>query len=153
MTNKSGCLLFFLELLKNNKKETSLPYAKSKFLSIPEYSYYRVLKETLPEYMIMSKVRLEDIIHVKKGTSKQEFNSARGKIKSRHIDFIICDEQANILLAIELNDKSHQAEDRIERDKFIQDALNIAGIKIIFQECKKAYSKDDIAEITQILKL
>lgn len=139
--------------IANEPKPIQLPYEKRKLLTPAENSFFKVIKEYLPNYMIMSKVRLEDIIYVKKGTPQEEFNSARGRIKSRHIDFVICDEQTNILLVIELNDKSHQTEDRIERDKFIYSALNTAGIKIIFQECKKAYSKDDIAEIITHLQV
>ena len=61
------------------------------------------------------KVRLEDFIYV---TNKQELYKYRGYIKSRHIDFLICDNDLHIKFAIELDDKTHNTEKAKSTDEF-----------------------------------
>ena len=57
--------------------------------------------------------------------------AARGKQTSiastaKHLDFVICNKDLAPVVAIELDDASHDAEDREERDDFV-DAVLRAG--------------------------
>ena len=45
---------------------------------------------------------------------------------------------------VELDDKSHQQADRVERDMKVDDALSQAGIPIFHFPAKTAYSVQDI---------
>ncbi len=55
------------------------------------------------------------------------------KIRSKHIDFILC-KKDNLYpeLLIELNDNSHKTEDRAKRDELIEKICEKVGYKIIF---------------------
>jgi len=111
-------------------------------MSNAELSFYLTLK-TITTDTIFTKVRLEDIIEVKPGTP--EYHAYRNRIKSRHVDFVLCDPQTGeIKGAIELNDKSHNQQYRKERDEFIRTALQAAGIKLVEIPAQKAYTKEDI---------
>ena len=77
---------------------------------------------------ILAKIRLADLIEVNQGTN--EWNKYFAKIKSKHIDFAIADNM-KIIVIIELDDKSHEKQNRIERDEFVDAALTKTGYKII----------------------
>jgi len=107
-------------------------YQKRPSLLTPsELKFYNALIPiaTTKKLIICPKVRLEDIIEAPKGP---DYNAARGRIKSRHIDFMLCDPNTlQPILALELDDNSHDRPDRQERDQFIDKALGTAGINIL----------------------
>lgn len=71
---------------------------------------------------VFAKVRMEDLLWLPKGTEKRQ--SWRGRVKSRHIDFVVCDlATSRPLVAIELDDASHGRRDRRERDAFVDSFL------------------------------
>ena len=70
-----------------------------------------------PAYHIHSKVRLEDIIRVKRGLPEKTRWAARGRVKSRHVDYLITNRAGHIILAIELDGRSHDARNPSESDK------------------------------------
>ena len=54
------------------------------------------------------------------------------KISQKHIDFVLVDaSDTAIRLAIELDDRSHDRQDRRARDAFVDGALDVAGIPIL----------------------
>lgn len=113
-------IIFFIVVRINEKKEIPIrpkeiipenaneyyPYSKKFLLTKTEYYFYRILKEKCDKnnLLICPKVRMEDFINV---DDKQNINKYRGYIKSRHIDFIICNKDLYILAGLELDDPSH----------------------------------------------
>ena len=87
-------------------------YAKKNLLTKAEYSFWKILYIACEErkFIICPKVRMEDFLSIVK-TEKKEIMRYRGYIKSRHIDFIICDNALHILAGIELDDNSHKKDD------------------------------------------
>jgi very-short-patch-repair endonuclease len=80
---------------------------------------------------------------VKQGT--ENYNSFRGKIKSRHIDFAICKkEDLNVKTIIELDDKSHKNKTQKEKDRFKDNALKSAGISTIRIQAKNSYNVEEL---------
>ncbi len=67
---------------------------------------------------------MEDFVDVEFGKLPNNVRFGfRNKIKSRHIDFLICDrESTKPLLAIELDGYSHNNYNRIKRDDFVDSA-------------------------------
>jgi len=102
------------------KKEPTLElddkYRVKQLLTKSEYVFYGLLKTKCDEsaLLICPKVRLEDFIQV----TAQEKSKYRGYIKSRHIDFLICDDKLHIKCAIELDDSSHNTKKVQETDGF-----------------------------------
>ena len=124
------------------------PYRKNKrLMTEAEASFLRVLELALPagEYRIFGKVRVEDLISVKRGLTRQQVMSARNRIKSRHIDIVIVDAKTfEPRWAVELDDKSHAAESRKKRDDFLNKAFETAGLPLVRFVAKRAYSTQDI---------
>lgn len=92
-------------------------------LTNAELNFYKVLKNVIPENQIICpKVRMQDVLWTKtyKIKDKQIFIN---KVNRKHFDFVICDKNTfKPLMAVELDDKSHEEEERKERDEFV-DAL------------------------------
>lgn len=84
------------------------------------------------KYVILSKVRIEDFVGVRDGISNQRDHwGLRSRIKSRHVDFLICDQAATKpLLALELDGKSHNALDRQDRDQFVDELYETIDLPI-----------------------
>jgi len=129
------------------KTGTSFPYEKIAALFTPaERAFLGVLDQAIGnDFRIMGKVRLADVLKVQSGLSRGENQAAWNRIKSKHVDFVVCDpDDLSIQCVVELDDKSHQRPDRKQRDAFVDNALNAAGIPVFHVAAKQAYS---IAEI------
>lgn len=142
-------------LEKNKDSENSLntdilPYNRKFLLTKNEYYFYKQLKEIAEKFnlCILAKVRLADLIEVNndvKGKDKLKYFS---KIKSKHIDFVLC-EKDNLYpkLLIELQDSSHNLQDRKDRDEFIKKVCEKTNYQIIF-----VYNTTDLEKrVTEVL--
>ena len=130
----------------------AFPYkAKNSLCSPAERSFLGVLEQLLNDkYRILLKVRLSDLLDITKGVSKSFRQSALNRISRKHVDFVVCDKNnLSILGVIELDDKSHKAAKRQERDSFLDSAMNAAGIPILHIKAQNAYSISDIREQLQ----
>ena len=72
--------------------------------------------------------------------------SALGKIQSKHVDFVICDQNLYIKAIVELDDKSHDQPDRQERDRFVDDVLTSVGYTVIRT---RAVTEDTLLPLAQ----
>lgn len=123
-------------LKKGNKtdiKDYSNAYQKRLLLTKNEWKNYMVLKPVLEGegLRICPKVRLLDLVEPKKGTDSKQRQALLNKVQSKHVDFVICDEKLNVRLILELDDSSHDTEDRQQRDSFVDSVLTGAGYKIL----------------------
>lgn len=112
-----------------NTNINNFPYKAKLLLTKSEYTFFKTLQKILDndKFIICPKVRLEDFIDV---TDKQEIFKYRGYIKSRHVDFLICDNNLHILFAIELDDKTHNSEKAKNTDEFKNKLFEKIGIKL-----------------------
>lgn len=100
-----------------------LPYIMNEtILTERERAFYRILKPVADklELQICPKVRVADIVSIKKGT--KDWQKWFNKIKSKHIDFLLCDYDMNIVLLIELDDRSHETE-RAQKNDRLKNAI------------------------------
>lgn len=88
-------------------------------LTKTEYGFWKCLKQKCDEkgFIICPKVRMEDFLSVTVKDKKQ-LMKYRGYIKSRHIDFMICDSALHILAGLELDDRSHNSANAQKTDLF-----------------------------------
>jgi uncharacterized protein DUF2726 len=142
-------------LLKNllgrgGPSSESLPYKKRDYLlSAAERSFYEVLCGVVDSQLhVFPKVRLADLFYLPRGT--ENWRAHRNRIQSKHVDFVLCDRQ-NIapLLVIELDDASHEREDRKERDAFLDKALAAASLPILHVAAKRTYAPKELAELIE----
>lgn len=123
------------ETVDNDEDIEKLPYRRKFLLTKNEYWFYKSLKEIADKYdfAVLAKIRFADLVEVSAEADKKEYMKYFGKIKSKHIDFILC-KKDNLYpeLLIELNDSSHNTEDRIKRDEFIKKIAEKVGYKMVF---------------------
>jgi len=144
-------------VLKNliPKGKGLLPYERQPSLFTPaERSFLGVLEQAVGnQFRIMGKVRLGDIVKVKAGLDNKARQSAFNRIQSKHVDFIACDpNDLSIQFAVELDDKSHEREDRQDRDAFVDKVMEAAGIPIIHFQAKRTYVVQEVRD-TLVAKL
>ena len=93
-------------------------YTKRASLLTPaELQFYRyILRRSIePRHMIFAMVRLSDLVDLT--TEPVGATYSRGEAWAMHLDFVICDRNTlEPLLAIELDDSSHQRRDHEIRD-------------------------------------
>jgi hypothetical protein len=124
-------------------REAPFPYEPADaLLTAAERSFYLVLVNAIGEdFGLFIKVRLADVIAVRPGVSSKHRLGAFSRISSKHLDFVLCDpETFAVLGAIELDDRSHRANNRRQRDAFIDGALRAAGIPILHVPAQRSYS-------------
>ena len=75
------------------------------------------------------KVRLADVIYC---TDRTWSKGYRQRISQKHLDFVLYDTATKrILLAIELDDRSHEKAHRKARDEFVDRSLAAAGVPLL----------------------
>ncbi len=122
------------------------PFARRNyFFSAAERSFYEILCRISPEHTVFAKVRLADLVRVQATGREfwQRFNSISGK----HVDFVVCDERLAPVVAIELDDSSHDKPERLTRDQFVDSVLESAALPIVHVRAKRGYVLDEIRQL------
>lgn len=108
-------------------------------VSPPEKILFERLQKALPELVVLAQVHLPRVI--------QPASKSKGpleRIIRKSLDFVICDAMFVPLVAIEVNDRSHNAGDRIASDIDKAAALKSAGIPLLTWEARKLPNIDAI---------
>jgi hypothetical protein len=156
INDKPGCLSAILTFFKRPKEKPSaeaLPYRlRDDFLSPAEFSFYKVLNSIVGnQRVIQSKVRLADVFFVARPNENIAYLN---KIAQRHLDFLVCDATTmQPILGIELDDGSHQRSDRRERDSFVEQVFQAAGLPLLRVPVRHTYNSREIEDlITPLFK-
>jgi very-short-patch-repair endonuclease len=99
-------------------------------------------------FRVFSQVTLNRVLDVRKGF---DFNAEKKKINSFTIDFIICNPYMKPIVAIELDDKTHERPDRIQRDEFINMLTAKAGLPLFRYKAKSNEQGWTVNEISDLL--
>jgi hypothetical protein len=127
----------------------SFPFEKNKALFSPaERSFLGVLEQTVgQEYKIFGKIRLADIVSVRKGISPKENRGAFNKISSKHLDFILCNPtDLSVVCGIELDDKSHNSGKSQKRDELIKNVFEAVSIPLVRVKAQATYNPNEIQQ-------
>jgi len=110
-----------------------------------EHAFLPALEQAIGnQYRIAMKVRLGDLVSVHAEGSS--FYAAFNKINRKHVDFVLCTPYpVKPVLAIELDDASHDRPDRQARDGFVDACLDNAGLPIHHVPCQQAYDVGQLA--------
>lgn len=125
-------LAAFVWLVRMYAGRGRLPYAvRERIVTKAELRFYRALqKAAAADFEIFAMVRIADVLTVPQQTSQRR--KWMGKILAKHVDFVLCDPATLApLLAIELDDSSHDRPDRKERDEFVDHAFESAGLPLL----------------------
>ena len=111
-------------------------YEKTELLSQREKDFYKKLFIVADKfnYTVIAKIRLADLVNVNDNIMKNssEWWSKFNKISRKHIDFALAQkDDLSIKLLIELDDSTHNASDRQDRDAFVDSVCQQANIPIL----------------------
>jgi hypothetical protein len=121
-----------------------------------ERSFLGVLEQALDSrYRVFGKVRLGDIAKPAKGLSNSKRTTALNRINQKHLDFVVCSTaELAVIGVIELDDRSHEREDRAGRDEFVDQVLLAAKVPIARFTAKKGYAIQEVrATLAETFKL
>lgn len=106
-------------------------YQRRCLLTANEKSQYDRLQSTAVKLRLslFTKVRLADIVEPVNGI--KNWKTLFNKIRSKHVDFLMCDRNMKPVCVIEIDDSSHDKDDRKQRDKFVDFILKDVGIPTI----------------------
>lgn len=129
-------------------------YEKTYLLTKREWKFYREIKPIADKYNlhILAKIRLNDLVNVRKNLEKSEQTKYLNKIQKKHIDFALCNpKNLEVIALIELDDNTHEIENRKQRDEFVNDICKSVGYILI-----RTYDSNDFEKIladNNIIKL
>lgn len=106
-------------------------YQKKWLLTMNEKAFYRQLSSFAAKknMTVFTKVRLLDLLEPVKNQPK--YKTYFYKVQAKHVDFVLCDSKLVARYIIELDDSSHNAPDRTERDQFVDRVLQAVGYKVL----------------------
>ena len=96
------------------------------------------------EYHIFAQAHLPSIVdHKVKG---QNWKGAWAHINRKSVDFVLCDKQSLApRLAIELDDRTHELSERVERDIEVERILFAAGLPLLRIQNSRSYIIAELA--------
>lgn len=111
-----------------------------------ERSFAGVLDGALPEGVTwLGKVRLGDVFVTRKGLTRSESATARNKIDRKHVDFLLIRSSDLAPIAgIELDDRSHDADDRQQRDAFVDEVFRSCTLPLFHVPAQAAYNQGEL---------
>ena len=131
------------------RRGPDLPYVAAKGLLSPaERAFFVVLRRAVGEdFQLFAKVRVGDILQVRPGVEGKRRFAAFGRISSKHADFVACDPRTFAVVGvIELDDRSHEREDRRRRDEFFDAAMRVAGVPVLRVPVQRSYAVAELRE-------
>lgn len=111
-----------------------LSYVKAQYLTPREKAFYPHLKEVADKlgYAVSLKSRLGDLVTGAHNQYSSEGAKELFKVQRKHVDFVLFDpEVMEVKLIIELDDTTHDRQDRVNRDVFVDNVLEGTGYKIL----------------------
>jgi len=109
-----------------SKGDKSYSYSlKKSVLTNNELAFYKELRKTAGNYVIFSKISIKDVLD----TNNQ---SALNTISQKHFDFLLCEPtRMKPVLAIELDDSSHNTDKAKKRDADKNNICKSAGLPLL----------------------
>lgn len=105
-------------------------YYKKELMTAPEQVLLHRLISALPGKLIFAQVAMRALVDIK-STDRKTYWSKTGEIQGKYVDFVVCELSGAVVAVIELDDASHQREDRRKADLIKNKAFTEAGIRLI----------------------
>lgn len=111
-----------------------------------EMHFYTALRHAVgTEFTVAPKVRLADIITCQEKAWRLGYGRL---IAQKHIDFLLCDPATlRVVLALEVDDRTHARPERRLRDLFVDRALGAAGVPLVRVQAAASYEPLDIKHV------
>ena len=107
----------------------AIGYTSKPLLTEAERRFQHALRPHVPDSVLLcAKVRLLDVLEPPKGKQRQ---TSLNRVSSKHLDFVLVDvATSRVLVAIELDDRSHERAKRRQRDEFLEAAMRSAQVPL-----------------------
>ena len=114
--------------LGRSHREAEWPFRVKKPLTKVEQVLYFRLIDALPDLIVLAQVPLSGFLRVRKGRTWREWHN---RISQKSVDYLICERDFRVVMAIELDDASHDSPSRAHADASKNRALTSAGVTLI----------------------
>jgi ssDNA-binding Zn-finger/Zn-ribbon topoisomerase 1 len=144
--------MFVLSRLSQKREPSPASFSyqsKGALFSPAERSFLGVLQQAVGNNAtIFGKVRVADVVEPKASLGRSARQKAFNKISAKHFDFVLCDKgDLSVACAIELDDGSHNSKRRHERDEFLKEVCEAAGIRLIQIPAKSGYVIEEVRKL------
>ena len=151
-----GAVVIFIEIVRGKDWTESKKYKydqKNFIMTRAEHECFDALVKAVGDkYHVFPQVHLPSIVNNK--VVGQNWKAAFRHISQKSVDFVLCD-KAYLApkLAIELDDKTHERADRIDRDDEVERILADAGLPLLRLENHGNFDSDELKrKIEETLK-
>jgi len=116
---------------------------RSRILTKAETVMFKQLKPLESKgYILFAQVRIADVINVGGREGSGGWWKLFRKISSKHIDFVFVDRNSmEPIVAVELDDKSHDKPERVRRDKLINKIFKESGLPLVRYTTSELFNK------------
>ncbi|MDN4501754.1 DUF2726 domain-containing protein [Alteromonadaceae bacterium BrNp21-10] len=135
--------------IKFNDTGLAFPFTKKNNLFTPvERNFLELLDEAVgKQYRIICRVRLADVLSVRKGTDKKLSQTAVIKANTKQLDFVLCDRtDLSPVIAVDLVHSNGKNNYKTQRDWFVSSSLEAARIPHLRIKVRSGYKAQDIRE-------
>lgn len=143
-----AAMLAFALLIFFQKAKTwgAAPYHRGRFLSENEKAFFRVIKLAAGQgYHVCMQVRLADLVQINNSLNERGRLKALYRVSSKSIDFLLVSASSlDLVLAIELDDRSHLRAGRQVRDVFVNQVFHEIGVPLLRVRAKMNYNLSEL---------
>ena len=141
-------LIVIVALLASRLNDTSFPFpfdSKSAVFTPAEKNFQNLVEQAVgSKYRVINRVKLADIVTIRKGVSNRASQTAISNAQNKYLDFVICKRDSMKLLGvIDLVDTQGRGY-KLKKDWFVSGALEAASIPHVRIKVKANYT---VAEI------
>jgi hypothetical protein len=149
----AGVIVLLVRIIRFFLQQTVYVEPVDTLLTATEQRFYEALDTAVDgRLLILSKVRIADLFHVTSASNSARHRVFRS-IACKHVDFVLAEaDNLRPLVAIELDDSSHQRADRRLRDKLLDDLFQKAAFPLVRFRAAATYCPRMIEErLEQVL--
>jgi very-short-patch-repair endonuclease len=119
---------------------------KNCFLTPFEHEFFEVLMVAAGDsYYVFPQLHLSTIVEHR--VVGQNWDSAFYNVNQKSVDFVLCDKKTlSPMLAIELDDSTHERPDRVERDVEVEHILIGVGLPLLRIKISSNYDSNKLAQ-------
>ena len=107
---------------------SKIKFYKKRLLTPTEITFFDLLRHAAPDHYIFAQVALSQLVGIPSGPDKL---GSLNRISRMSVDYVVCDSQFNTVLAIELDDHTHDRPSGIQKDLKKDTVLATAGIRLL----------------------
>jgi hypothetical protein len=135
--------------IKVSKEQIEFPFAvKRQLFTAAERQFLNLIEHAVAgEFRVLSRVRLSDLLSLRKDTNLKIAKSALSKAGTKQVDFVLCNkDDMTPVMVIDLVYGTGQHGHNTQRDFFVNGALETASIPHVRIKAKSGYTVVEIRE-------